>query len=106
VDYLLLVPTVGMGVGGTLALRASRGLRRPGPALMALICFAAATVGLARLVLTVPVGIVYSVWAGLASVSLLAIDWLVFKEQLRWTHPLGIAVVLVGVALLSAETHA
>ena len=80
-DYLLLVPTVAAGICGTLATRASRGLRRPVPALVALVSFTAATLGLARLVLTVPVAIVYPVWAGLASVTLLAIDWLVFKEQ-------------------------
>lgn len=104
-DYLLLVLTVAVGVCGTLSIRASRGLRRPVPVLVALICYAAATVGLARLVLTMPVGVLYAVWAGLASVTLLAIDWLVFKERLRWVHPLGIAVILVGVVLLSAETH-
>ena len=105
VDYLLLVPTIAAGICGTLATRASRGLRRPVPALLALVSFAAATLGLARLVLTVPVAIVYPVWAGLASITLLGIDWLVFKEHLRWTHPLGIAVVLLGVVLLSSEAH-
>jgi multidrug transporter EmrE-like cation transporter len=103
--YLLLLTTVAAGICGTLATRASRGLRRPVPALVALVSFAAATVGLARLVLTVPVAIVYPVWAGLASVTLLAIDWLVFKEHVRWTHPLGIALVLLGVVLLSGEAR-
>jgi len=104
-DFLLLIPTVAVGVCGTLSIRASRGLRRGVPVVAALICYALATLGLARLVRTMPVGVLYAVWAGLASVALLAIDWLVFKERLRWTHPLGIAVILVGVVLLSSEAH-
>ena len=67
--------------------------------------YAAATVGLARLVLLMPVGVLYPLRAGLASVTLLAIGWLVFKEPLRWTHPVGIAVILLGVAVLGGETH-
>ena len=89
-----------------MSIRASRGLRRPLPVAVALVSYVLATIGLARLVLTVPVGIIYPVWAGLASVTLLLCDWLVFKERLRWTHPLGIFVILVGVVLLSSETHA
>ncbi len=104
-DFLLLIPTVAVGVCGTLSIRASRGLRRGVPVVAALMCYALATLGLARLVRTMPVGVLYAVWAGLASVALLAIDWLVFKERLRWTHPLGIAVILVGVVLLSSEAH-
>ena len=102
----MLIPTVASGVCGTLSIRASHGLRRRIPVLVALISYALATLGLARLVLTMPVGVLYAVWAGLASVTLLLIDWFVFKERLRWTHPLGIAVILVGVVLLSGETHA
>jgi multidrug transporter EmrE-like cation transporter len=105
VNYLLLLPTVAAGVCGTLSIRASRGLRRPLPVVAALLAYTLATIGLARLVLTVPVGIIYPLWAGLASATLLLCDWLVFKERLRWTHPVGIFVILLGVVLLSTETH-
>jgi small multidrug resistance pump len=104
-DLVLLVPTVAVGVCGTLSIRASRGLRRPVFVVLALITYGMATVGLAQLVLTIPVGVLYPVWAGLASVTLLTLDWLVFKERLRWTHPLGIAILLLGVLLLSTEAH-
>jgi quaternary ammonium compound-resistance protein SugE len=50
-------------------------------------------------------GILYAVWSGLGSVTLLTIDWLVFKERMRWTHPLGMTVILVGVVLLGGERH-
>lgn len=51
-----------------------------------MLFYATANVGLARLVLIMPVGVLYPLWAGMASVTLLAIDWLMFEERLRWTH--------------------
>ncbi len=73
-DYLLLFPTVAVGVRGTLSVRASQGLRRRKPVLLAMACYALATLGLARLVLSMPVGGVYAMWAGLGSLASLSID--------------------------------
>jgi multidrug transporter EmrE-like cation transporter len=102
-DLLLLVPTISCGVLGTLMLRASRGLRRKGPTALAVGFFTLATVGLARLVLILPVGPVYAVWAGSASLTLLLIDWLVFKEDLRRRHVGGMLLIVVGVILIDLQ---
>lgn len=102
-NIALLVPTVACGVAGTLALRASRGLRRPLPVVLAVTFYTLATLGLGRLVLTAPVGAVYAVWAGLASVTLLAIDRFFFREPLRWGHLVGVLVILAGVVLVDLQ---
>ena len=102
-NVALLLPTVACGVCGTLALRASKGLRRPVPVVLAVLFFIAATLGLGRLVLTSPVGAVYASWAGLASVTLLAVDRLVFKEPLRRAHVVGVLIILVGVVLIDLQ---
>jgi multidrug transporter EmrE-like cation transporter len=105
-DLLLLVPTIACGVLGTLMLRASQGLRRAGPTALAITCFVLATVGLARLLLVLPVGPVYAVWAGSASLVLLLIDWLVFKEELHRRHVGGMLLIVVGVVLIDLQVHA
>jgi small multidrug resistance pump len=105
-DLLLLVPTISCGVLGTLMLRASQGLRRPGPTALAIASFVLATVGLARLLLVLPVGPVYAVWAGSASLVLLLIDWLVFKEDLHRRHVGGILLIVAGVILIDVQVHA
>ncbi|GGF49947.1 multidrug transporter [Marmoricola endophyticus] len=102
-DLALLLPTVACGVLGTLALRASDGLRRGRPTLLAAVLFVGATVGLGRLTLTSPVGAVYAVWAGLAAVTLLVVDRLVFREQLRAVHVAGVLVVLAGVVVIDLQ---
>lgn len=102
-DFALLLPTVACGVCGTLALRASRGLRRPVPVVLAVLFFVGATLGLGRLVLNSPVGAVYAVWAGLASVTLLLIDRLIFREPLRRAHVIGVLIILAGVVLIDLQ---
>jgi small multidrug resistance pump len=105
-DLLLLVPTISCGVLGTLMLRVSRGMRRAGPTALAVVFFALATIGLARLVLVLPVGPVYAVWTGSASLALLLIDWLVFKEELNRRHVGGMLLIVAGVVLIDLQVHA
>ena len=104
-DLLLLVPTIACGVIGTLMLRASQGLRRAGPTALAVLAFVGATVGLARLLLVLPVGPVYAVWAGTASLVLLLIDWLVFEEELHRHHVGGMLLIVAGVVLIDLQVH-
>lgn len=104
-DLLLLVPTISCGVLGTLMLRTSRGLRRAGPTALAVMFFVLATVGLARLVLVLPVGPVYAVWAGSASLVLLLIDWLLFKEELGRHHVGGMLLIVVGIVLIDLQVR-
>jgi small multidrug resistance pump len=105
-DLLLLVPTIACGVLGTLMLRASQGLRRPGPTALAVAAFVGATVGLARLLLVLPVGPVYAVWAGTASLVLMLVDWLVFEEDLHRRHVSGMLLIVAGVVLIDLQVHA
>lgn len=102
-DLLLLLPTVACGVAGTLAVRASDGLRRPVAVLVAVTFYVGATVGLAHLVRVLPVGAVYAVWAGLASVTLLVVDRVVFHEPLRTRHVAGVLVIVLGVVLVDLQ---
>lgn len=105
-DLLLLVPTISCGVLGTLMLRLSQGLRRAGPTALAVVAFVLATVGLSRLLLVLPVGPVYAVWAGSASLVLLLVDWLVFKEELHRRQVGGMLLIVVGVVLIDVQLHA
>lgn len=105
VDLLLLVPTIACGVLGTLMLRASQGLRRLRPTLAAVGFFVLATIGLSRLVQVLPVGPVYAVWAGSASLVLLLVDRLVFHEDLGPRRLGGLLLIVVGVVLIDLQVR-
>lgn len=87
---------------GTVALKASDGLRNPGWAL-----FAAASLGVAMLILTVllrrrPLGIVYAVWAGAGAVLTATVGVLRYGQHLAPAQLAGLACVVAGILLLEA----
>ncbi|VXB88285.1 DMT family transporter [Nocardioides sp. AX2bis] len=97
----LLVLAAVAEVSGTLSLRQSRGLRRPG--------WVAATAGayllafgLLALVLQrgMPVGVAYGVWAALGIVITAVAGRLLFRDPLNAPMVAGMVVVLAGVALV------
>ncbi len=97
----LLVLAVVAEVTGTLSLRESRGLRRPG--------WVAATAGAYLLALGLlavvlqrgmPVGVAYGVWAALGIVLTAVAGRVLFRDPLTTQMVVGMAVVLAGVALV------
>ncbi len=103
---LLFAAAIGSGVGGTLFTRASKGFRRWGYAAGAVAAYAVATLMMALLLQRLPVGIVYAVWTGAAAVVLLLVDRFVFNLQTRKPQLIGVAVTIIGVALLGTAAQA
>ena len=97
----VLLLAISSGVSGTLLTRASRGFKRWKFGLLAVLAYALATVLLSWLMQQMPVGAVYAIWTGSASVVLLVIDRLLFSVHIRPLQYVGIFAVLSGVILLS-----
>jgi len=106
VVVLLFVLAIGSGASGTILTRASDGFRRPGYSLGAIAAYGVATVVLALLLQRLPVGIVYAVWTGSAAVVLLAIDRIAFQVRTSGAQLVGVAITIVGVALLGTAVQA
>lgn len=97
----LLVLAVLAEVSGTLALRQSRGLRRPGWVAATGTAYALAFAGLALVLHRgLPVGVAYGVWAALGIVLTAVAGRLLFRDPLNAQMVAGMAVVLAGVALV------
>lgn len=99
--YAIFGLAIASGVSGTLLTRASQGFRKWHFGLLAVFCYAAATILMGWLVQRIPVGVVYAMWTGVAAVVLLVADRLVYKERLTPMQFVGTGVALVGVVLLS-----
>jgi len=106
VVFLLLVLAIGSGASGTVLTRASDGFRKPGYSLGAIAAYGVATVMLALLLQRMPVGIVYAIWTGAAAVVLLTIDRLAFQVRTSGAQLVGVAITIVGVALLGTAVQA
>ena len=102
---LLMVAVLGE-VGGTVALRQSRGLRRPGW-VVAVACTYAVAFTCLGLVLQrgLAVGVAYGVWASVGIVLTALIGRFALGEPLSATMVLGIGVILAGVLLVEIGAH-
>jgi small multidrug resistance pump len=93
---------------GTISLRLSEGFSRLGPSILVILGYVTAFVALSRaLVLGMPVGVAYGVWAALG-VTLVALIGAVFLgESLTAVQVGGIALIIGGVlALELGAAHA
>lgn len=99
-EFVALTFAIGSGLAGALFTRASRGFTRWGYGLAAVASYAAATALMAWLVQRLPVGLVYAVWTGAAAVILVIVDRVLFGVRSRPLQLVGMAVTLLGIAIL------
>lgn len=99
--WMFLALAIGAEVSGTLALKASDGFTRPMPSILVVAGYATAFALLALALRTLPVGVSYAIWSGLGTVGAAVGGLLLFGEELPTLVILGIAIVIVGVAMIT-----
>lgn len=99
--YILLGIAVAAELAGTIALKLSDGFTRLVPTIAMVGCYAAAFWLMALAVRTLPIGIVYAVWAGLGIAGTAVLGNILFREQLSLVDYCGIGLVLAGVLVLT-----
>ncbi|WP_407360912.1 DMT family transporter [Microbacterium sp. LBN7] len=99
--WLLLALAIASEVTATLSLRASEGLRRKRWIPVIVVGYLAAFTLLgAILAMGMPVGVAYGVWAA-AGVALTAVlGRVIFKDHFSAMMAIGVALIVVGVALI------
>ena len=103
VAWLLLAAAIAAEVTGTLSLRASEGLTRLIPSILVFAGYVISFILLAQVLKSLPVGVVYAVWAatGIAVVSVLG--WAIFGDAIPPLGMAGIIVILIGVTMLQVS---
>ena len=85
----------------TIALAESESLSKPLPSTIAVVCFVAAFWLLSFPLRTMPAGIVYAVWSGLAIVLITVAAWVWAKQALDVPALIGIALITAGVIVMN-----
>ena len=99
--YLYLVLAIVAEVVGTSLLKSTDGFTRLYPTAGCLAAYTAAFLLLAQVVEALPVGVVYAVWSGLGTVSIVAVAAVFLDEPITTVKLIGIALVVIGVAVLN-----
>lgn len=100
--FALLLLAILTEVVGTLALRASDGLSKLGPAALVVVGYGLSFWLMALALKQIPVGLTYAIWSGLGT-ALVAIGGVVaFGETMNVMKIASLMVIVLGVAGLSA----
>lgn len=85
---------------GSSALKASAGLSRLIPSLGVMVDYAAAFTFLSFTLKALPLGLTYSVWAGVGTAGTVLLGVVLFDEVITTWHLLAVGLILTGVVLL------
>ncbi len=99
--YIFLLLAIIFEVIATTALAKSASFTKLVPSLVAIIGYAAAFWFLSFPMRVIPTGIVYAVWSGMGIVLISAIAWVWYREALDLPAMLGLAFILIGVAIIN-----
>ena len=100
--YLILLLAILFENIGTISLKGSNGLTRPLFAVGAFAGYGLNFLLMGQALNRIPLAIAYGIWSGLgmAIVSLLGV--LIYKESFNLRMAIGLALVMIGLAIMSA----
>ncbi len=106
--WALLGAAIATEVAGTLALRASNGLTRLVPSIIVAVGYLASFGLLALVLKSLPVGIVYAIWAAVGVALVAFLGKIMFNDPVPPVAVIGMVLIVVGVVLVSlsgASSH-
>lgn len=104
--YLYLSLAIAAEVGGTLALKATRGFTSLVPSIAVICGYSLAFFLLSLALRTMSVGTAYAIWSGVGTAVVALAGAIIFHERLTPTMIVGIALIVVGVVVLEIGTEA
>jgi small multidrug resistance pump len=84
----------------TSALKASDGMTRLVPSLVAIMGYGVAFFCLSRALLTIPLGVSYAIWSGVGIVALTLIGVFAYRQPLGFGELAGTCLILTGVMVI------
>ena len=99
--WLLLALAVAFEVAGTVAMKLSDGLRRPGWAAAMLAAYVVCFVLVSLSVRRIELGVAYAIWAGAGTALVAGLGVVAFDEPLTALKVAGLVLVVLGVVALN-----
>lgn len=104
--WLYVAGAIGAEIVATLSLRASDGFHRWPPAVLVVLGYCVSFFLLAQALRSLSVGLVYAIWSAVGTATVAVAGYVLFGDRIRWPGLIGIALVVVGVAMLSLSSAA
>lgn len=101
--WLTLAGAIMTEVIATLALRGTADNFRPALVTAVIAGYTASFLLMAMALRTLNVGLVYAIWSGVGTASVAAVAALIYGERLNLMAVCGMAMIVVGVAVLASS---
>jgi small multidrug resistance pump len=98
--WTYLAVAIASEIAATSALKASDGMSRAVPAVIALTGYGIAFYCLSRALQTIPLGVSYAIWSGVGIAVLTLIGVVFFRQTLGMADVIGTALIVAGVLVL------
>lgn len=99
--WLILGVAIISEVIATSALKASEGFTRLLPSALVIVGYGLSFYCLSLVLRTLPVGIVYAIWAGVGVALVALVGWLVYGQSLDLAAVIGLTLIVAGVIVLN-----
>ena len=100
-NWLYLAAAIIGEVIATSTLKSSEGFTRVAPSVVVILGYGVSFYFMSLALKTIPVGIVYAIWAGVGIVLVAAIAWLLHGQKLDLWALVGIGLIVAGVAVIN-----
>lgn len=99
--WLFLAVAIASEITATLSLKASAGFSRLGPSIVVIVGYVTAFVFLSFALRSLNVGTSYAVWSGVGIIGSTVGGSLLFGERVTVWSIAGMALIVVGIAIVS-----
>ena len=100
-NYLLLFVAIGLEVLGTMLLPATQSFTKLLPSTVSADSYMLSDSLLAVLAQKLPLGVIYSSWAGLGVFSVALLSYIFYKQTLNWQTIAGLFLIVLGVTIVN-----
>jgi len=101
VEWLFVGFAIIAEITAALALRFSHGFTKPVPTLLALSAFASAFYAISLALVSLPVSVIYPIWAGGGTAGVALLGVMVLHEKANAWKFIGVLMVVAGIVVLN-----
>lgn len=99
--YVYLAAAIIFEVLGTITMKYSEGFTKVIPIVLTLVCHGICFVALAAALKSLPISMVYSIWAGVGTAAMAFIGLALFNEALSMQKVMATVLIVAGVVMLN-----
>ncbi len=100
-SYFFLALAIIIEIIATILLKTTEGFLKPLPSIATLIAYGFCFYSFSLSLRTIPIGVAYAIWAGIGTIGICLLGWIMYQQKLSLMMMVGIVMIIVGVGLIN-----